>query len=48
MRVLKYPHTDALIVVANILGNEVHMVLIDDESSVDIIFIDAFDRIGLQ
>ena len=48
MRVLDYPHTNAFILAANISGNEAHKILIDGGSSIDIIFVNASDRMGLQ
>jgi hypothetical protein len=38
-----YPHTNAMVVKANIAGWEINRVLIDSGSSSDIIFINAFD-----
>ena len=38
-----YPHTDAMVIKDNIVGWEINRVLIDSRSSVDIIFVNAFD-----
>ena len=43
-----YPHTDAMVIKANIAGWEINRVLIDSGSSVDIIFVNAFDQIKLS
>ena len=38
-----YPHTDAMVIRANIAGWEINMVLIDSENSANIIFVNAFN-----
>ena len=43
-----YPHTDAMVIKANIIGWEINRVLIDSRSSVDIIFVNAFDKMKLS
>ena len=43
-----YPHTDAMVIKANIAGWEINRVLIDSESSTDIIFVNAFNQMKLS
>jgi hypothetical protein len=42
------PHTDALVINCNVAGWNLHKVLIDNGSQVDIIFVHAFDRMGIN
>ena len=44
---LHLPHDDALIVSATIANFNVQRILIDNESSVDILFISAFDKMKI-
>ena len=43
----QYPHDDPLVVRAIVANTTVHRVLIDNGSSVDIIFASAFDKMGV-
>ena len=43
-----YPHTNALVIKANIAGWQINRVLIDSKSSVDIIFVNTFDQMKLS
>ena len=43
-----YPHIDAMVIKANIVGWEINRVLIDSGSSAHIIFVNAFDQIKLS
>ena len=43
-----HPHCDALVIKAMIAKNNVHRMLIDNESSVDILYFQAFERMELK
>ena len=43
----QHPHDDPLVVRAAVANKTVHQVLVDNESSADIIFASAFDKMGI-
>ena len=43
-----HPHCDALVIKAMIANNNVHRILVDNESSIDILHYQAFETIGLK
>ena len=43
----QHPHDDPLVIRAVVANKTVHRVLIDNESSRDIIFASAFDKMGI-
>ena len=43
----QHPHDDPLVVRAIVANKTVHQVLVDNESSTDIIFTSAFDKMGI-
>ena len=43
----QHPHDDPLVVRAVVANKTVHRVLVDNESSADIIFASAFDKMGI-
>lgn len=45
---IQSPHTDALVIRAHIGGYNIERVFIDTESSVDVMFVDCFKRMGLK
>ena len=45
---VRYPHCDALVIKAIIANNNVHRMLINNGSSVDILYFQAFERMGLK
>jgi hypothetical protein len=47
LRGLDYPHNDALVISADVAGLEVRRVLVDGGSSADVLFLDAYVRMGL-
>ncbi|KAM6543742.1 hypothetical protein CsatB_008189 [Cannabis sativa] len=47
-RWVHHPHSDALVIVANIGGDNVHRILVDNGSSVNLLNFQAFKQMGLQ
>ena len=45
---LHIPHDDAIVVTTRIGNHNVHRILIDNASSVDVLFADAFDQLGIS
>ena len=45
---LSFPHTDALVIDANIQGWTIEKILVDTGSSTDIIFSSIFDRMNID
>ena len=45
---VRHPHYDTLVIEAMIANNNVHMMLVDNGSSVDILYYQAFQRMGLK
>ena len=43
----QHPHDDLLVVRAVVANKIVHRVLVDNGSSIDIIFVSAFDKMGI-
>ncbi|XP_060965307.1 uncharacterized protein LOC133034271 [Cannabis sativa] len=43
-----HPHSDALVIVANIGGDNVHRILVDNGSSVNLLNFQAFKQMGLH
>jgi hypothetical protein len=42
------PHVDAMVINCNVAGWDLHKVLVDNGSQADIIFLHAFDRMGIS
>ena len=42
-----HPHSDVLIIIARVLNNNVHKMLVDNGSAMDIIYLNIYKRIGL-
>ena len=47
-QVRDFPYSDAFVAIANVAGYTLHNILIDTGSSTDILFIKAFESIGLD
>ena len=45
---VRHPHCDALVIKAMIANNNVHRMLVDNGSSVDILYYQAFERMRLK
>ena len=41
-------HYDALIIIAMVANNNVHRILVDNESSIDILYYQVFQKMGLK
>ena len=48
VNLLSFPHTDALVIEANIQGWTIGKILVDTGSSADIIFSSTFDRMNID
>ena len=42
-----HPHADALVITARVANNNIHRLMVDDGSAVDIIYLNAYKRMGL-
>jgi hypothetical protein len=42
------PHADAMVITCRVAGWDLHKVLVDNGSQADIIFLHAFDRMGIS
>ena len=48
LEVCQHPHDDPLVIRAVVANKKFHRVLVDNRSSVDIIFASAFDKMGIE
>ena len=44
---MHHPHVDALVITTRVANSNVHRMLVDNRSVVDIIYLDAYKRMGL-
>ena len=47
-RHVRHPHCDALVIKAMVANHDVHRILVDNGSSVDILYFQAYERMGLK
>ena len=45
---IRHPHYDALVIKAMIANNNVHRILVDNGHSMDILYFQAFEMMGLK
>ena len=45
---VRHPYCDALVIKAMVANNNVHRILVNNKSSVDILYFQAFERMGLK
>ena len=43
-----YPYHDALVITAEVGNNNVHRMLVDNESTTNILYLSAFNKMGLS
>ena len=46
-RWVHHPHADALVIIARVTNSNVHCLMIDDGNAMDILYLNAYKRIGL-
>ena len=44
---IQFPHNNAMVIIINIANYDVRCILIDNESSTDILFYDAFSQMDI-
>ena len=47
VRWVHHPHTEALVIIARVTNSNVHRLKVDDGSAVDILYLNAYKRMGL-
>ena len=47
-RWVHHPHVDAVVIIAQISNSNVHRLMVDDGRTVDILYLDAYKRMGLN
>ena len=45
---MHHPHCDTFVITAMVANNNVHRILVDNRSSVDILYYQVFHKIGLK
>ena len=46
-RWVHHPHVDALVITARVANNNIHHLMVDDGSTMDILYLSAYKRMGL-